>query len=85
MCPEKFELLLKNFKAYENELKEYIEQDPDFRKLCTEYEEIGQAVRYLQNLTKVPIRQIEKQLEAQEELLNELEQEIELFIKFEKR
>ena len=61
-------------------IKEYEEQDLDFRKLCADYERIIKMIKYFTNLVDVPLNEIEKQIRDQEELKNELEEEIRLFL-----
>ena len=80
MGPKKFDLLLTKFNTQKNEIENYLKNDTDFRNLCNDYEELGQTIAYLKNLTKVPISQIKKQIESQQELFEELEKEIRLFI-----
>lgn len=80
MGPKKFDLLLTKFNTQKNEIENYLKNDTDFRNLCIDYEELGQTIAYLKNLTKVPISQIKKQIESQQELFEELEKEIRLFI-----
>ena len=80
MDPKKFDLLLTKFNTQKNEIENYLKNDTDFRNLCNDYEELGQTIAYLKNLTKVPISQIKKQIESQQELFEELEKEIRLFI-----
>ena len=64
---------------FENILK-LIEMDPDFRKICKDFEETGDTVDYLSSLIKIPVVQMEKQLEKQQMLLEELRDDISLSI-----
>ena len=57
-----------------------VEVDPDFRKICKDFEETGDTVDYLSSLVKIPVVQMEKQLEKQQMLLEELQDDISLSI-----
>lgn len=83
MDHSKFEFLLHKFKTQERKLEEYIDQDTDFKRLCRDYEELGKTILYLKNLMNVPVELLQKQIHEQQDLLDELEKEIKLFLQSE--
>ena len=76
--------LLKQFPEMKDSIKEYYEVDPDFKKLCDDYENVNDIVDNLTTLANIPKKSIEKQIELEKELLNTLEKEIEYFLQNEK-
>lgn len=61
-------------------IKAFYELDPDFKRLCNDYENINDIVNNLTILANIPKKSIEKQIELEKELLNTLEKEIEYFL-----
>jgi len=76
--------LLKRFPQMINSIKAFYEVDPDFKKLCDEYENVIDIVDNLTTLANIPKKSIENQIEQEKELLNTLEKEIEYFLQNEK-
>jgi hypothetical protein len=50
--------------------------NPDFRALCVDYEEAAKTLAFWQLLSKLPTKQIDRQISDHKELLQELETEI---------
>lgn len=52
--------------------------NPDFKALCTDYEEAAKTLAFWLNLSRLPARRIDRQISDCRELLQELETEIRL-------
>ena len=67
-----------------NSIRKIYELDPDFKKLCDDYENVNNIVDNLTTLANVSKKSIENQIELEKELLKTLENEIEYFLQNEK-
>lgn len=72
--------MLKRLKKHLPECREKIEwlcrANPDFRTLCTDYDEAAQTLAFWLRLSKLPAKKIDRQISDCKELLQELETEI---------
>ena len=63
------------------EFKEIIDKkmslDPDFRRLCEDYEISAETIEHLTNVVNIPKEPMVKQINDEKKLLNELKMEIE--------
>jgi hypothetical protein len=75
-----FSHLQKTFPLYYEKVIKLIEMDPDFMKICKDFEDTCDTVDYLSSLVKIPVKQMEKELEKHKLLLEELQDDISLSI-----
>lgn len=70
--------LAKRFPQWQEKIEHLLRSDPDFRALCLEYEETAKALAFCTQLSKLSLRQIERQKAECKELLQELQTEVRL-------
>jgi uncharacterized protein YdcH (DUF465 family) len=63
------------------DIEVYAGMDPDFKKLCGDYEDLAEAIIYMQNTNKGNNKTLNTQLEQNVQLQKEILNEIVNFIK----
>lgn len=77
--------LKKKFPKQFELIEERMGEDPDFRRLCSDYEHVATTIDYLATLMAIPRAGLQKQIEQETHVLREMEKDIELFLAAEQK
>ncbi len=72
--------LQRTFAGHFDRIERHMDEDADFRGLCTDYERVAGMIEYLKLLVEPPRDGIRRQIESERLLLRELESEIRAFL-----